>query len=304
MMSEIVEQADKFRIIPGIGEAREKWLQETFNVYTFQALASLTVSQIEDELKQAPSAISRKVERDDIVAWLYEARKLSVPKSNKKGEAEWHKAAFIIVEFQTRANAAGTLEAQTTVFDMVSEQGDKWSGHNIDELSKWMAGLAQQITKSPSKEIVPASEPRKTAPKAVPEQPTVTFEMVQLLLFQPPTAAEEAGIGLPGTVFSGVLLGDVPFTMECHLVVGLEANVDNFAESVPYRLELFATNRETGKVIPLGRRDEVAEKAGLQKVAITEVSLAGGVYRVEAIVTSPDFPCQPGFMEIPLLRTV
>ncbi len=307
-MSDMVKQADKFRMIHGIGEAREKWLQATLDVYTFRALASLTVDKIERELVNAPFAIARGVERSEIAAWLEEANKLAAQKSDskiephvdKKGDCDWEKDIRFFVEFQTRIGQSGVLEKQTKVHEMETGKEDAWPGHNLDQPAKWMLGWVEQEVASQTR--IPALEPRKAAPEVPPTPPTVTFEIAQISVFQPQAAVGKVGVGLPDTVFVGTLFGDVPFDLECHVLVGLENNVASFPGSVPYRLELFATDRETGKVIQLGKVDNVSEKAGLQKVVVTKVCLAGGVYRVEAIVTSPGFPCKPGFIEIPLLR--
>lgn len=303
-MSSNVKQADRFRIITGIGDARENWLQEKFNVYTFRALASLTVVEIERELVEAPSAISRGVERNDIATWLYEAGKLANQTSDKKSETGWHGDAFIIVEFQTRADADGILEKQTTAFDMVSDQGDKWTGHNMNDLSKWISGLVTQLATPQNQKITRANTQKKVAPKKISPISSLVFKMIKIVIYQPQNRVGEVGVCLPDTIFSGNLLGDMPFNMICQFALGKENNETSFAEAVPYRLELFATNRETGKVVLLGQIDEVVDEAGLLIVEINEVCLMSGVYRVEAIVTSPGYPCKPGFMEIPLLRTI
>ncbi|WP_420641668.1 hypothetical protein [Candidatus Leptofilum sp.] len=310
-MSAVVEHADKFRIIHGIGEAREKWLQETFKVYTFGALALLKVGEIEAELADAPPAISRGVEQRDIVAWLEEASQFASknavpatePDTEKKSETDWNKAVRFFVEFQTRTGQAGSLEKQTKVHEMDTGKGDVWPGHTLHEPAKWMLDWIKSDDAPAAKEIVPPKEPRKATPEASPKRPTVTFGLAQVSVFQPEGATKETGIGLPDTIFSGTLLSNVPLTMECHLKVGLEDNQAEFTGSIPYQLELFATNRETGKVLPLGQKNDVVEGTGLQKVTISGVRLLPSVYRVEVIVTSPGYPCKPGFMEIPLLRT-
>ncbi len=103
---------DDLTQIRGIGEARQQWFNETFNVYTFRALADLSVDDIEERTRAAGrSTTSRK----DIEKWVAEAAALAAgPTASETSSVDASESVYVY-------STSTTTTTVTTSSEDVSE---------------------------------------------------------------------------------------------------------------------------------------------------------------------------------------
>jgi hypothetical protein len=141
--------------VKGIGQAREQWLRDTFDVRTFQDLAALSADEIELRLKAEGQIVSRHT----IEKWISEARRLEseaerparpVAEAAKPTAREgWKPFASFVVEFQEQQTETGTLQ-QTVVHHMEADTGITWRGIEYGEIADWIAEQLGEKAAEPS----------------------------------------------------------------------------------------------------------------------------------------------------------
>jgi hypothetical protein len=149
---------DDLRKVKGIGQAREQWLRDTFNVRTFHDLAALSPDEVELRLKAEGQIVSRHT----IEKWISEARRLdseaerpALPTGEKKkptAREGWKPFASFVVEFQERETETGTSR-QTVVHHMEADKSKTWHGIEYRDISDW---IAEQLGKEAAE---PAASP-------------------------------------------------------------------------------------------------------------------------------------------------
>jgi hypothetical protein len=141
-----VANQDELTLIKGIGEARQQWLRDRLNVVSFQALAALSVEEIEAQLKEDNQIVSRAA----IESWIAQAARLagsSAPRHPAMSrESGWKPVASFVVEFQEHEVEG---ERRTRVHHVEADKNRMWSGIEHEELCAWMVqqlgGQADQI---------------------------------------------------------------------------------------------------------------------------------------------------------------
>ena len=127
---------DDLTQIKGIGEVRQKILQETFNIKQYQELAQLTVEEIYTSLKNKGESISTQ----QVAEWIEEAGRFSRKRTSNheitpetfvkatKKDKEWSPFATFIVDFQKHQPKSGKERYRTTIHHMQTDSGANWSG--------------------------------------------------------------------------------------------------------------------------------------------------------------------------------
>ncbi|HEY9605816.1 MAG TPA: hypothetical protein V6C85_29695, partial [Allocoleopsis sp.] len=193
--------------IRGIGSIKQKWLRELLHIYTFQDLASLSVTEIESKLR-AEGHITSKSE---IEGWIVQAQTLAASEQLSRQfmessdtrveesvhfptqenestqpvlasadiaieesllplteQSEWQSFASFKVEFQSRKREGHAEEQRIIVHDLKANTFQVWSEIQSNQIQQWML---DRVTE----DIQQASEAENTF-----AAPPVTVEITQL----------------------------------------------------------------------------------------------------------------------------
>lgn len=192
---------DDFTAIKGIGIARSQWLQESFDIHTYQELASLKVSKIETQLKAEGKIVARSAIED----WIEQARQLSsvtnthlsirhgapssdlVHKINTTANQNgWMPFASFLVYFQSREVKAEDLVYQTLVHYMEKDHETSWPGIEVSSVCDWMSEqIREQIEILKSGGAKETIEEKKAVLSEI-EPPDIKIERVSI--YQPASA--------------------------------------------------------------------------------------------------------------------
>ena len=196
---------DDLTTIKGIGQTRQQWLRDTFNVRTFRDLAALAADTIEARLKaekQIPS-------RSHIERWLSEAKQFAenpalVPVTKVKlstKEDDWKPFASFVVEFQ---DSASQLEVRTRVHYIEGDQTRTWTGVDQQELCQW---ITQQLGDKAKPPVVQVAAEKVTpfieSPAAAVLTPVVADQMPVPAAQRSPTELPAASMSQPTPIQNG-----------------------------------------------------------------------------------------------------
>jgi len=285
-------EVDDLTTIKGIGAARERWLKESLNIYTFQDLAACSVDEIESELK----AEGRAVPRNEINEWIAEAQELAATATPAAEqitepevveaettvnsafvEGEWKPFASFVVEFQTLQVAGQAVEQRTKVHYMEGDKSKTWPDVERERLCQWMLdqveeGLPQEIKEERATEQRPAVEIQPTAAQPVTrvEEPATveeveqvepqvaaaepaTLTLSQLRVFQPPQTERPTATGKIGQPFMGYVRGNQSFALEAPFELAGPAAVEAANKEREYQVQFYACELSTGATTHLGK---------------------------------------------------
>lgn len=129
---------DDFTVIRGIGQTRQQWLRETFDVYTFADLAALSAEAIEAQFKAEKKVIARS----EIEGWLREAQKrasVNNPERETSSPNEnWRTLATFEIVFEEQTAQDGSVLRRTTVHHMEADETRTWPQIEQPGLLSWM----------------------------------------------------------------------------------------------------------------------------------------------------------------------
>ena len=315
-MNTIPKEHDDLTRINGIGEVRQKLLQELFGVYTFQDLAKLTVEEIQPALKAKGHAVSDET----IKIWLAEARRIALtagkmphlPENSGIGdkqettnrEGKWETSAAFIVEFQEYCRVGNKERQRIKIHHVQSGQGKTWSSVNGQSLLAWMMAQSDAEREAGSKHspesLTVLSEQRKLK-----DTKPLNIQIVGVNIYQPAEVNTPITFGQAAQLFSGSVRGNEPFALEASFNLDAMPKVNN-KMPVQYQVSFGADNLSTGANIYLG----TTQQNTLQKdrfsyaVRLDELTLPPGSYRLKVLVTLNTAPKILRFLEIPLLQVV
>jgi len=206
---------DDLTTIKGIGPARQKWLGELFDVYTFGALSRLSGEEAEKVAKKAGKIFPE----GEFAGWIAKAEALAAEKNNQSDldDADldvvetavpiaphiWKPIASFIVEFQERSDA-GRLERRTKVHFMEADREKTWPGIEREQLGLWI------------EQHVQVSEPTpKLVIKAKPvEEKASSVKPIQVRIRQRPDFLSTLDVTQPKRPFLGHVHHQEPITLE------------------------------------------------------------------------------------------
>jgi hypothetical protein len=175
-----IDNQDDLTRIRGIGEARQQWLWENLKVDSFQALAALSIEDIEARLKEDNQIVSRAA----IEAWITEAAQLAGAPASRhpvmSKDVGWRPIASFVVEFQENEI---TPERRTKVHHIEADKNRMWSSFEQAELCAWMV---EQLDRrdipvaEPSPDLSPAIEIKPYT--ASENEPAIFSEKLQQVL--------------------------------------------------------------------------------------------------------------------------
>lgn len=322
-MNMSVEDFDDLTVIRGIGLARQKVLRELLDIYTYQDLAELPVSEIESRLKAEGQIVSRK----SIESWVTQAKDLAgrtgrtaqpdfeTPGVNESGksysqgrEDGWKPFASFVIEFQTRETDSKRYERRTTVHYMEEDTGTIWSGIVGTQLCDW---ILEQIGEPIDEPMDLTLEDQGLSPKKqeeveIPVDEAVKVMVQQIRLFQPPNADIPIGILEDRKPFIGSVKANIPFTLEISFDITGGA-VDNIIEKqVRCLVQSYAYELTVGDRIHLGDKELKNLEKGRYTYTLTlpETSLKNGKYRFWVLVGLDNGRTIPNYIEVPTLQII
>lgn len=283
---------DDLTVIKGIGPARQRWLEESLAVRTFEDLAALSVDEIESRLKADKQIASRET----IEAWIAQAQERAAiarhaqqptwaaetkeaeeqvkdsaegnetssqpvksEEGNDGGKGQsptgrdgWKPFASFVVEFQERTVEGQAIEYRTTAHHMESDTGTNWPGIEREQHCNWML---EQLGDRISREPVKVEHPPQEEPPAQPvpvARLPMRVEITQIRTFQPPQADNPVGSGKPDLPFEGHIKGNEPFALEILFDLVGEAAADLSEEQAIFRARAYVQDQTTGASTHLG----------------------------------------------------
>ncbi len=310
---------DDLTAIPGIGPARQRWLRNTFQIHTYQDLASLSAENIQNRLKEEGQIASLVA----IHAWLAKARELatSVPGSHSDEqdsleerlttgvsplvrENGWKPIASFVVEFQSHQGESHAKKQRTAVHHMEADTGMTWSGIETSKLCQWMSDQVSVFSGFQSDEINDSSEENGSAEAAAPS--SAKIKITQVLLFQPPKTPSPVYPIEVGNPQEGYVKGNKPFQGEIGFQVTGVSAAEITRQPVNFTLQAYNYEISSGKSAALGEAITIPLQDGKfdYNSSLQPLSLTPGKYRLWITVTLPIPFTVPDFYEIPVLNVL
>jgi hypothetical protein len=288
--------------IRGIGPDAREWLNETFDVRTFAALADLPVEDLVHRIKAenkpwlrwAKNWPADAAERAAELEAEARARQ-PAPASGRPNEDGWDALAYYVIEFQSRQVPEKPVEQRTTV----SYQGPGPETPPVpveqDHLCDWIFEHLDSV--------LPAQPGAATWAnvQAMPQEPHAQAVSVsQLYLFQPTDAR------VPLCSFAGerprisTVAADQPFDLEAILE---ESTPDASANGRPaIRVWFRVRDWDTGEDTELGKAQAKAlDDRPAYSARLPGISLARGKYRMQVLALAHPKPDVLGSIDIRML---
>lgn len=310
---------DDLTKITGIGESRQEWFRQSFDVRTFQDLVRLTVTQIEKKMKRDGLIVSRQA----IEAWLDQAgeftdhiderlqllekppAELPVEMGNSlPRENGWKPIASFVVEYQTRETDKQRKEQRIVAHHMEEDRTKTWPSIEDEQLCKWIIDqIYPEIPRNKEKQEPLPTQP----PEEKQDTKSTAVKITRLRIHQPANSDSPVqSIGLD-THFQASVLGWQPFSFEINFeLVGLK--VKEVANSrIGWKVETRIFDPASRTSSQLCESDPNAFEKGVLKYALNlpEISLRQGAYRIWVLITTeqpslalPDYLDIPNFLVV------
>jgi hypothetical protein len=312
---------DDLTQVTGIGEARQRWLRQSFNIRFFQDLASLTVAQIEEKMKIDGLIISRKaieawlVQADELTSRVGEASQLAEgPPAELHAEVSnamprengWKPIASFVVEYQTREASEQLTEQRTVAHHMEEDRTRTWPGIEGKRLYLW---IIDQIPQEFARNQEELELPQQVQPleRSTAGTSSAAVKITQLRILQPSNFTSPVQSIDPSMHFQASVLREQPFTFEVDFeLVGPKAE-QVARNKIGWSAETRTFDPASGTSQQLCESGQNSfEKGHLRyELSLPEISLQQGSYRVWVLIT-PERPslALPDFMDIPKLLVV
>jgi hypothetical protein len=333
LMLENGEEGEDLTRIKGIGPVKQQWLRELLQIHTFRDLSSFSVDEIESKLRVQGHITSKS----EIEQWIVQAEKLATAEQSlqefvessdseveepsclpvqeseschqvmasvdtETGEnslsstvpGEWQSFASFRIEFQSRQIKGQVEEQRIIVHYLEANQFQTWSDLESDRLQQWMLDrIGEGMLQPPEGE-----HPNLALPVAV--------EITQIQAFQSTQTARPMVVERGNRLFPSAFRSDQPFALEVafHLTGLTAANLTE--KQVAYYAQFYIRDRFTDVVTHLGDTEPTPLVEGqLSYTAMLgEITLAPGMYRLQAIVKLQGVPATLGSFKVPLLQVV
>lgn len=322
------EMRDDLTEIKGIGQAREKWLSETFGISSFTELAALTVDEIETALKASGKVSSRL----EIESWIAQAQTLAVtnaaaqPAEAEREEGEsiagsrstqfiarqetlnpaplargaWQPVASFVVEFQSRNGRGTTAEWRTVIHYMEEDIGTNWPGLETEQLCHWIKQQADFL--KPVESIPPALAPQ-TETAATTTSP-VNLQIREIRLVQSPDYSQSIESSMLGRTFLGHVDSKKPVTLEVAIELSGPPNSPAMA-AFNYRAQCLLHNLSTRNRPDLFDMEvhPLAGGGSLYQIQLADISLESGMYKLGVLLKGRT-PFSANYFELPRLNVL
>lgn len=327
------EQGEDLTRIKGIGPVKQQWLRELLHIHTFRDLSSFSVDEIESRLRTQGHITSKS----EIEQWIVQAEKLaateqssqefvecsdseveepsclSVQKSESSyqvmasidtetgenslpstGSDEWQSVASFRIEFQSRKIKGRVEEQRILVHSLETNQFQTWSDLESDRIQQWMLDrIGEGMLQPPEGECPDLALP-------------VAVEITQVWAFQSAQMVRPMVVERGNRLFPSAFRSGQPFALEVafHLTGLTAAHLTE--QQVAYYAQFFARDRATDVVTHLGDTEPTPLVEGqLSYTAMLgEITLAPGMYRLQAIVKLQGVPATLGSFKVPVLQVV
>ena len=322
------EERDDLTRITGIGNVRQRWLDETFSARTYADVAALYPDEIEAQLK----AEGKPYSRSEIELWPEEAAAFAAEKARaamhatanlsnpatgnspkegsnpgktkpQKGRDEpWKPVATFIVEFQARHIGDRAIEYQTKISHHDTDKEKEWSGIESEGLGPWM------VEHAGSKLRAEAPAAAVAEAEAEPETRTALTERLAvaitgLRIYQPAGTEVALAPGKNGRPHGGQIQAGDPFAIEVCFELGEQAAALGKRE-IPYRARFYTQNRATREKAHLGEAEPGLFSAAraTYSARLAGITLPAGNFRLQVVVLAEEENVTPAYFEMPVLR--
>jgi len=294
------QSPDDLTEIPGIGTAKQRWLQTKLGIYTFQDLAIASATEIEADLRADRCFISQR----EIEQWIAQAKErianspsliLPAPIAAPVPTNEWQTIASFTVQHQVR-HVNGAIEQRTLTQHHETNQAVTWSlsPEPFQEVQQWMKLRIPAIDQI-SPEMKPSGN--QAAIAAVIEG----LQILQDTQSQPLFAWKQDNTQSLSLVRCGE-----PFILRTSFkFVGVPQGFVPAREN--YILQIYARHRALGTTLELGHlKAEIALNDPSSYVAdLPDATLEQpGIYCVQVLVTLENLSVTPGYLEMPMLQVI
>jgi hypothetical protein len=313
---------DDLTKITGIGENRQNWLRQSFNIRTFQDLASLTVAQIEEKMKLDGLIVSRKA----IEAWLVQAGELAslvdetsqltekLPVKLPAGmsnsmprENGWKPIASFVVEYQIR-NASEQLTGnwRTVAHHMEEDRTRTWPGFEGRQLYLWIFDqIPGEFARNQEEEEL--LQPAQSREASVAGKSATAVKITQLRILQPANLTSPVQAIDPGMQFQASVLRKQPFSFEVEFELAGPKAEEVVRNKIGWSAETRTfdlASRTSPKLCDSGPKS--FEKGRLKyQLNLPEISLQEGTHHVWVLITTERSSLAlPDFIDIPKLLVV
>lgn len=304
---------DDLTKITGIGENRQEWLRQSFNIRTFNDLAKLTATQIQEKTKRDGLIVSLKAIKD----WLDQANELASRVDDKEKLPEpaadlpegvsntmpredgWKPIASFVVEYQTREAGQQLTELRTVAHYMEDDRTQTWPGIEGNQLCDW---IIDQIPGEFSRYQEKQNLLQKQSSGEGQDQTSTAVKITHLRIRQPANSASPIQSVDPTTQFQTSVLCEQPFSFEVDFeLIGPKAK-EVADRKISWRAETRTfdpVSRTSPQLCESGPKS--FEKGRLKYMLhLPEISLKQGIYHVWALII-PERPSMalPDFLDIP-----
>lgn len=312
-MSLCEKTLDDLTMIKGIKEKRQEWLRTTFNVYTFQDLASLNVAQIEERRKIDRLNVSQEV----IKNWIDQASELAngvgktsrpakkqpaeLPSNTMPRENGWKPIASFVVEYQIRMASEQLTERRTVAHYMEEDHTHTWPGIEGKQLCEW---IINQIPQTLSRNLEPLNKQHLGELQDV---KSTAIRITHLRIRQPANPTSPITSIEPGTHSQASVLHGQPFHVEIDFeLVGSKA--EEVADGkVRWKAETRTFSLTSHTDLQLCESGPHFFEEGRLKYTLSmpEVSLQQGFRRMWTLITpEQSSSVLPDFLDIPNFQVV
>lgn len=131
------KEFNEFAKIEGLGPAMQRWLRETFHVYTVADLANLSVNRVLSRLEDEEKEFCRR----EIERWIQQAQQFATEQTS------WRTFATFVVSLQSR-QVGGQTDQRTTAYFLEADRRAIWSGIECNGVYELMLDQLKHIFQS------------------------------------------------------------------------------------------------------------------------------------------------------------
>lgn len=321
---------DDLKMIKGIGEATEHWLNESLGIYNYEQLAACPKSKIETKLK----ALGRTTGLNQLDEWISQARILAsnahhraettdievASKEATNSDDNWEPYATFVVEFMSRKAADDSLEHRILCQQNETAKEEAWSGIKVKQLCQWMLSQIEvdntlQPENSETQVDQKSSATADSPPvSAIPEpsenvksaaMSDITVKIAEVRVFQPLESQTPCAVATAGGNFSGTVISDLPAMFEVSLRLEGTGASKLSVEPPQISAEILAYNRSTATSEHLiaDATDNLSMEDELSYcLKLPESMLKLGVYRLDCMASVAGVPMSTDYLKIPCLQ--
>lgn len=131
------KEFNEFARIEGLGPAMQRWLRETFHVYTVADLANLSVNRVLSRLEDEEKEFCRR----EIERWIQQAQQFAAQQTS------WRTFATFVVSLQSR-QVGGQTDQRTTAYFLEADRRAIWSGIECNGVYELMLDQLKHVFQS------------------------------------------------------------------------------------------------------------------------------------------------------------